>query len=457
MKPVFNQYMQVNNYNIRTETHQGEPHLIIPVIMMVEGVHNGSAGAILHTVEELSKFPAAWNGIPVVIGHPTNEGQPISANSPGVIDKNTVGRVYHTRMDGIKLHGEVWASVQKLKQISPLAYAYIMQQKPLDVSVGVFSEDEPTPGQWGTENYTAIAKNYRPDHLALLPDEQGACSWLDGCGIRTNAEGLVEAVSLVRDKLYAMDTEQIQYYLEEVYDDGTFIYKKENNGDCKYFKQGYQINNGEVQFDNEIVEVVKEVKYRKIITNQGGTPMDKVKELLTMTSLYTEDDKPWLKTMEDAQIDKLLTCAKAGIEASEMLKSTDAEKITANEKITTLEAEIAELKKGTPQIDENAALQALKEKVSDMKTFATLLPEELKGQFEYGQKLYDNHRKEVIAHIVTNQAQKSWTEEDLNSQDTATLQKIADSIKAPVSYEANGVTPTINTSDEMLLPPGVQV
>ena len=445
-----------NNYVVRTEMHQGVKHLVVPVIMLKEGVHNGSAGPLLHTQDELGKFPSAWNGIPVLIGHPEENGQPISANSPKVIDQSVIGRVYNSKMEGGKLKGEVWADAEKLKQLSPLAYAYIMQQKPLDVSVGVFSDDEPTTGEWGGESYTAIARNYRPDHLALLPEATGACSWQDGCGIRVNTEGLLEAINLVRDKLYSLDSDTDSYYLEEVYDDGTFIYRRDVRGAGeKYYKRTYQIKDGEVQFGNEEEEIEKEVKYKKVVTmkqtknNTGDTTMKKVKELLTIApSVYTEDDKGWLEKLEEEQVDKLITCAKTK-------EVVEAEKAKAEERIVALEGEIAELKKKAPQINEEAAMKILKEKVSDIKIFGELLPDELKKQFNYGQKLYDAHRQELIQHILNNQAEKVWDEESLKKKDDDDLQRTADSIKKPVSYEGAADGFFVNTDEEILLPPGV--
>jgi len=457
--------LTTNNYTLRTETHQGRKHLVIPVVMMVEGVHNGSAGPLLHTQEELGKFPEAWNGIPVSIGHPEVNGCPISANSPSVIDQSVIGRVYNSKMEDSRLKGEVWADIEKLKQLSPLAYAYIMQQKPLDVSVGVFSEDEPTTGEWNGENYIAIARNYRPDHLALLPEATGACSWQDGCGIRANSEGLLEAVNLVRDKLYSLDNDKLSYYLEEVYDDGTFIYREERDGKGKYYRRTYQIKDGEVQFSNDAEEVVKEVKYKKIVTmkrtkntknNIGGKRMDKVQELLTIApSVYTEDDKEWLEKLEEEQVDKLIVCAKTNTETAAAKETAEAAKVKAEEKIIALESEITELKKGVPQVNEEAALKILKEKVSDIKTFEELLPDELKKQFNYGQRLYKEHRQELIQHILNNQAEKVWDEESLKKKDDDDLQRTADSIKKPVSYEGTGGGFSMNTDEEVLLPPGI--
>jgi len=459
--------LTTNNYTIRTEAHQGAKHLVIPVVMMVEGVHNGSAGPLLHTQDELGKFPAAWNGIPVSIGHPEENGQPISANSPSVIDQSVIGRVYNSKMEDGKLKGEVWADVEKLKQLSPLAYAYIMQQKPLDVSVGVFSDDEPTSGEWGGENYVAIAKNYRPDHLALLPEATGACSWQDGCGIRANSEGLLEAINLVRDKLYSLDSDTDSYYLEEVYDDGTFIYRRNVRGAGeKYYKRTYQIKDEGVQFGNDEEEVVKEIKYKKIVTmkrtkntknNIGGKRMDKVQELLTIApSVYTEDDKEWLEKLEEGQVDKMITCAKVNAEVTAAKETAEADKVKAEERVVVLEGEIAELKKGAPQVNEEAAMKILKEKVSDVKIFSELLPDELKEQFNYGQKTYAAHREELVTHIVTNQPGKSWTREKLDALNMDMLEDIADSIKAPVSYEGAVGGFSVNTDEEILLPPGVE-
>lgn len=182
--------LHINNYSIRTEMHQGRRHLVVPAIMMREGVHCGSHGPLLHPAEELGKYTSAWNGMPVIVRHPQDSnGNYISANSPNVVDMQVIGRVYNTSMSNDKLRAEVWIDEEKTRQVSPETLAYINQNRPLDVSVGVFTDDEESTGTWNGEEYTAIARNHRPDHLALLPGEQGACSWADGCGIRANKKG----------------------------------------------------------------------------------------------------------------------------------------------------------------------------------------------------------------------------------------------------------------------------
>ena len=178
------------NYQIQEVNFQGKTHIVVPVVMMIEGVHAGSAGPLLHPADELGKFPQSWNGIPVVINHPQVEGYHVSANSPDLLDgQDTVGKVFNTHMDGDKLKAEAYIDKEKLRKASPEAYKKIMKNQPLDVSIGVFTEEDPVQGDWNGEHYNSVARGHRPDHLALLPDAAGACSWKDGCGVRTNKKG----------------------------------------------------------------------------------------------------------------------------------------------------------------------------------------------------------------------------------------------------------------------------
>ena len=72
-------------YEARFEMRDGRQHIVAPVVMLVEGVHNGTAGPILYPLEELSDFPGSWDGRPVTLGHPaTPDGDGVSAASPVV-------------------------------------------------------------------------------------------------------------------------------------------------------------------------------------------------------------------------------------------------------------------------------------------------------------------------------------------------------------------------------------
>jgi hypothetical protein len=184
---IYKKIVQDNSYPVGRRKHQGRDHLIVPVIMMVEGVHIGSFGPLFHSIEELGKIPESWNGRPVVINHPEVGGINVSANDPDIIDSQTVGYIYNTYVkDNKKLAAEAWIDEEKLRLLSEEILILIQAGMPLEVSLGMFLEEELTAGDWNGEHYEAIARNLRPDHLALLPGAVGACSLADGCGLGVN-------------------------------------------------------------------------------------------------------------------------------------------------------------------------------------------------------------------------------------------------------------------------------
>ena len=211
---------QEEGYEVEIKVHQEKAFLVVPVVMMVEGVHAGNHGPLLHKIEDLGKFPESWNGIPAVLNHPEVDGIYVSANSPDVIDNVAVGRIYNTKVDGYKLRAEVWIDEDKLNEVSADLLTDINEGKSIEVSTGIFLEEEAGEGLFHEENYVAIARNLRPDHLALLPGGEGACSIEDGCGIRDNKKGennmkVKEAIQTLRTEGFSI--QQIGNYAEQGY------------------------------------------------------------------------------------------------------------------------------------------------------------------------------------------------------------------------------------------------
>lgn len=175
----------------RLEMLDNEQYLVSPVVLLVEGVHSGNLGPTYYTNEDLAKYANAWNGIPVVTPeHPKKDNKAISANSPEIIQASSIGRIFNTKYVEIEGHGrlesEVWTNINKAKNIAPGTLSLLQALAPVEVSTGLYSDDEKVSGQWGNEEYKVIARNYVPDHLAILMNEEGACSQTDGCGIRSN-------------------------------------------------------------------------------------------------------------------------------------------------------------------------------------------------------------------------------------------------------------------------------
>jgi len=261
------------DYDVEIKIHQQKPYLVVPVTMIVEGVMNGSHGPLLHKKGEFGKFPASWNGIPVVIDHPEEDGMSVSANDPMIIDKQAVGRVYNTTLENNKLRGELWLDEEKLNCVNENIYIDINDNKMLEVSVGVFSEEEEEEGEYDGVKYDAIARNHHPDHLAILTQWKGACSCEDGCGIRAN-----KAKEEIEDIQHPQATEEAG--VEQAVNSGLTRTK-------------FNINN-----KND----------KKMAKNECPKCLEKINAVIAnKDSGFIETDREWLETLSETALDKTIT------------------------------------------------------------------------------------------------------------------------------------------------------
>lgn len=183
--------LQVNlSGKVRRATLNGKEYFVAPVTMIVPGVLNGSKGALYYPLEEIARNVDAWNGMPLVVYHPEENGINVSARSPAIINRQGVGQIFNATILGGKLKAEAWFDIDKTRQVNANILHDLEAGRPIEQSTGLFTENEAAP-KGATHNgrvYDFIARNYRPDHLAILPGQTGACSVQDGCGVNVNAE-----------------------------------------------------------------------------------------------------------------------------------------------------------------------------------------------------------------------------------------------------------------------------
>lgn len=478
----------LNNYELRTEYYMGREHIVAPVVLMVEGVHNGSQGPTLYTAEELSKFPDAWNGRPIPVYHPEDEYGPIPCNDPNVLQQQSVGHLFNVHFTDNKLKGEIWVDKERANNISPSVLSMLQNKEPIEVSTGVFTDPDPIQGQWQGETYMAIAHNLRPDHLALLPGERGACSWEDGCGVRANKEegganvpmkrtkqpGSVQTLSggnqsvqkvhpliqinqdylslanQIRSKLDGMDNDIKMYFLEELHDE-FFIYSVRYNetGEREFYQRDYTVNDDEVEF-GDVLQVEKQVEYVPVNLSEnskngkdgenneeknGGveTMSEKKNEAVTKkvdelvaneSTSFTEEDKAWLSNLTECQLKKL----------EPVVQET-----------------------GNLEVNKEQAIQVLKDSLQSEDQFLNLLPDEMKDQFQHGLKLHKERRESMIKNITSNS--DVYAEEELRNKNTDELEKLSKLVKPVGNYAGIGgsTVPTANSDVEPLTPTGVEI
>ena len=454
---------------------------MVPVVMMVEGVHHGSRGPVLHLAEELGAFVEAWNGIPVTIDHPEQDGQNVSANSPEMIDARTVGRVFNAHMDGDKLKAEAWIDEEAIRQLSPNALGHIMNGHPLDVSVGMFSEEEDVQGEHNGENYDSISRNSRPDHLALLPDASGACSWEDGCGVRTNKEGgskkpmkneelfktmkelgkegysvnlisnaeagLRELITNIQMKLDAMDTDLKIHFLQEVYEDH-FVYEvRSREGATQLYKRSYTVNEGVIEFAaEEPTEVRKQVTY--VTLKEGGPKRTKFSNNNSKQEVNKMSDKLDKPCCEDV-VDALIANEKTtyGSEDKEWLLSLGEDKVAKLVANATAEAEVVKPEEDVTKPEVNA-----EEAPKTVDEYIDTMPEELKDQMRSGLALHKAQKAKMVKTILAN-TEGIWSQEELTRMDTDQLTKIYRSTNVAeevADYSLNGGSPPESNSGEAI-------
>jgi hypothetical protein len=443
--------------------------------MMVEGVHNGSQGPLLHEISELGKFPASWNGIPIVIYHPEEDGEPVSANSPDIVDNMVVGRVYNTEVEGKKLKAEAWFDEEQLNTVSPETLQDINDGKLIEVSLGMFTENEMVEGTWGKEEYKGIAHNHRPDHLAILPDQKGACSTEDGAGLGANQKNkdmertkkpINEMLTAVNMAGYAVNkigvhSEDVNYqqrinmandalrkldvnvynYLEELYDT-YLIYCKSGLGEYKMYKQEYKIESGKVEFVGAPVEVHRKVDYvvnsltrtkfsinnkskeEQKMADEKSPVVKKVTDLIANNQGFTEDDRTMLEALTEPQLDKLF-------------KKKEEEK-------------------KPPETNKE-------EKKEEKKAEVSPLSNEDQAALAYGKKQLKERREKMIKGIQDNTEKGTWDEVTLTTMSEEVLERVYKSVVKEEDEEKGGhyiagkVNANLSKVKEGLYPAGVKM
>lgn len=262
----------------------GRAYLTAPMIAARAGVMN----KYLVPAEELGRFVDAWNDAPLPVHHPMANGLHVSARASDQID-NSIGRLYDVTFDdGLLLKGMARIDIQKAERLGGDALIVLKALRsgtPIEVSTGYFCDIEDRAGTHDGKEYVGIQRNIRPDHVALLPGEIGACSWQDGCGIpRVNSDlranldaSLDETLRMVSDAWYSQFQPQSEVamdapsdsWVREVWADFVIARK-----DGKLMRYDYTVDGTLVTFGSP-VEVV--VTYTAVATNKkdnGGAIVD---------------------------------------------------------------------------------------------------------------------------------------------------------------------------------------
>jgi len=294
---------------IRFDQLEGRDHMVVPMIMLTQGVHAGSQGPILYLNEELGKTPAVWNHKPVVVYHPVKDGVGVSACTPVVLNSRKIGIILNSHFKDSRLHAEAWLEVDRVKRIDDRILTALEAGEMVELSTGLFTDNERESGTFEGKEFTSIARNFRPDHLAILPVKTGACSIEDGAGLlRLNNEMSHEQVrSGILMKLREMFGER-PWFLEEIFN-MFFVYTL----DDKMFSQSYVMDETGITLEGPPTEVVRVTEFRTLDGDQfvgnikESFSMDKKKFVdgLIANSSWEEEDRKFLMGLSEDRLKKM--------------------------------------------------------------------------------------------------------------------------------------------------------
>lgn len=404
----------------------GAEYLVAPLTMIVEGVLNGSDGPLYYPAEELSKNPTVWNGVWMVLNHPKKDGKYISASEEGVIDEFGLGTVQNAVFveDGAKLVAEGWFEVERVRRIRPSLLNQIRNGGKTELSTGLAAKKEKAKSgaTFNGTPYTKIARDFRPDHLAILPDTTGACSLEDGCGVNNEASH-EELRSLLVEALRSRFTQDQDWaWVYEVYD-AYLIYEQSS----KLWRLDYTKTDSGVSLSSESpVEVVREVTYVETANNEETSNMAKMtaeerKEVIdglvaNSCGCWKPGDEKLLNGFTDDKLKDLQVSAKEAHQQSELVANLEkgfavgeqtfkldkkSKKVIANSDPEEGEEDDAGDGDEPPTRTANAKKKDGEKKVSDQEWLENA-PESVQNALGMASRIMKREKSRLITAIVAN-------------------------------------------------------
>ena len=450
--------IQFSGVKGQRRTVAGVNYAVYPSVILVEGVHHGAIGApTMYTTEVLADSAPMWNNIPVTVHHPQDqEGAYVSAGSPEVLAAWAVGKLLNARHEEGKLKADVMIDLKKATAKHPTLINDLDRGVEMHVSTGLYGEEVVEEGMWNNEAYASRLTAIQPDHLALLPGAEGACSWADGCGIRANKENAAMKVNAgpavgqkkedyrptvntaSHDDIYrqlrvfigGMDSERSIdngpykfHYIQEVFDN-YFIYEEDSQDGSKYWRQSYSINaEDSVVVADDKTQVQKRVEYVPINpnVNEENTMAkekkccgDRVAALIANEATpFTAEDSEMLSALTEPQFEKL----EAPYKANEKADPTDKDKVDAAPDKT------------------NAAPADQETDEQKWEAFMNAAPAEFRAVINAGTRALDAKRADLMGKIKAN-AKNTFTDDELKAMPDVVLEKLA-TVAAPEVKKAD--------------------
>lgn len=437
----------------------GVRYWVTPVVMLREGVHNGTKGPLFYPSEVLENEAEIWEDVPITVNHtPSNK-------RASELPDTHVGKVKNSRFEYPKLKAEAWLREDKLKASNGSILGAIMNGTSMEVSTGLVPKIEKKKGVWNTESYIGkLTSMGVPDHLALLPDKIGACSVADGCGLTMNQLSDDSTRSQLRSSLDERFGDKLVFLADTFSADGLVVFElidKIEDTSMGLFKLNFSVSDNVVELsDDSPEEVVLVREYRTIDGEVLGNASDRSENMAgneqkgpvdllieNEESQWTEDDREFLEGLDEEKLTKIVGNSEEE-EGENPTKNQKKKAKPSSKKATTQNKEACGKCSHEEEI-ENAAKRGAKgiePKTSEQQTldeYVNNAPPEIQDFLSDAMGSLQEQRDDLIE-TITNNEENEFSEDELNNMKTPQLRKLAKIAKKKEAEEGQESAPVAN-------------
>ena len=309
---------KVNSQSIRREVHNGRDHIVIPSYTLPANVVMNNE---LYPESEIDAHYKGLEGTLAPLGHPTVNGQFVSAFSPEGINVGYAGAWNrNVKKSGNRIYLEKWVDVLKASESENgrelIARVEAIERgedvPPIHTSVAVFRDQLPASEEQKAMGANHVVKIHAMDHDAILLHEVGAATPEQGVGLmvnadlaqplRTNSGALIGESYRERERRIekaARDrfaSGQDEYCWVADFTDSQAVIIR-NGGDAQIY--GYTSEGGKITFDDAGTQVVRSESWVSLIGNKFKALFNT--QEAPATNHQTEGDMP-LTTEEKQEL-----------------------------------------------------------------------------------------------------------------------------------------------------------
>ncbi|TNZ90927.1 hypothetical protein CGK40_19955 [Vibrio parahaemolyticus] len=280
---------RVNNQSIRRETHNGKEHWVLPSYTLPANVVMNDG---LYTAEQIDRHYEGIEGTLAPLGHPTVNGEFVSAFSPEGINQGHIGAWNrNVKKAGNRVYVEKWVDVEVARQSEKgkelLERVEAIERgedvPPIHTSICVFLDQLEPDAEQAKTGAKWVANIHSVDHDAILLHEVGAATPEQGVGLMVNADKatlikptansgalvgesmreLEQRLDKAARKKFAPGENEYAWIADFTLSQAIVV---TNGGDAKVY--GYKSEGGKIVFDDNGTSVERSESWVTVATNK---------------------------------------------------------------------------------------------------------------------------------------------------------------------------------------------